>query len=171
MNPEESCLLGENRYLKPDRVIPPTATVKIETRRSGEAKFSIKDVLLSKQSTEVRVREDTVIVISKGGSPERPYWFFQAVGDELLEGTAKSLLCKISPASDVCCNCQYEVVVNKGDWFYKLDVDPKLGKCRRTFAKLRMRELAMSRIAALNLAVSDLNNVFSKGGWKCPAIK
>lgn len=161
----------QKKWLKPKTRIPPTATIREEVKNSFEIKPSIKQTPFSKEKTKSQTFNSTFIRISTGGTPERPYWYFEAVEGHFLEGTAEDLLCKITPAEEFCCNCKYEFIVEPGSWSFEFSVDQKLGKLNLLFAKLKMKELAKRRIIQFNYNAEQLYYVLSRGKWKCPANK
>ena len=157
--------------LEPRIIIPPTIKITKEVKRLRGAKLSIKEPFLSEGSTKGKIIEETFVTISTGGFPDRPHFYFESVGGQPLEGTAKDLLCKISPAENICCKCSYKFVVEQQNWAFELSIDPKLGRGNRYFTWLQMREIALRTIILRNYDAERFNFVLSKGNWTCPANK
>ena len=157
--------------LLPKTIIAPTTLVVEEIEDSHGAKISIKKLHLSEGGKKRQTIKKTFINISRGGTPERPWWLFEIPGDQLLEGTAENIFCKIIPLEDICCKFEYKWAVETGDWSYDLTIDSKLCKLSRYFAKLKMREVALRKIVIRNYHAEQLKYVLSNGRWKCPANK
>ncbi len=157
--------------IEPEIIIPPTIKITKEVKNSRGAKLSIKEPFLLKGSSKGKVLDETFAPISTGGSPEKPHFYFESVGGQPFEGTAKGLLCRINPAHNICCKCEYEFVVERGDWSFELGIDPRLVRGNRYFTWLKMRELAFRRIILLDYNAEQFNFVLSKGNWTCPAKK
>lgn len=161
----------QKKWLKPKIKILPTVAITEEMKSLYETILSIKTSHFSKSGSKTLSVESIFVRISSGGTPERPYWFFEALEGHLLEGIVEDLVCKIIPTEKICCKCGYEFIVEPGDWSFDYSFDQHFGKLNTYFARLQMREIAIRRIMLYNHVAEQDKYIISRGKWKCPVDK
>lgn len=152
--------------------LAPKVEVEEKVKHSRKSGFSVhKPHFSTENSLEITTKTD-ILQISSGGSLEQPHWFFRAFGNRLLDRPAKDLVCNIRPNKEALCRCEFSLIVERSDWSYVVDVDANLHGLRRVFAILKLKEYCIRQIIVWNHIVeTQLNNVMSKGVWKCSIKK
>ncbi len=158
--------------LQPENEINPTVIVKEELTNSRKAKLSPKDPTLSEDRSKKVIGPRTEVRISCGGTHKKPYWFFEAFRDPVLEGTAKNLICTVRPQNKVCCRCRYEFVIEKGDWSYDMTIHPKTSWMGQKFSQLKLDAYCKKKVGDIYSRFNKkFGNTVAKGSWICSAKK
>lgn len=158
--------------LQPENEIKPAVIVEEVSTSSRKVKLSAKDPTLSENRSKTVIVTRTQVRISCGGTHKKPYWFFEAFRDQVLEGTAKNLICTVRPQNKACCRYRYEFVIEKGDWSYDMTIHPKTSWMGQKFSQLKLKAYCKKKVRDIYSHVNTkLGNTVAKGSWTCSAKK